>query len=373
MFKVKLNSNKNIQIYFANSYWQYTSLNITIPLNEKNPYLYALNQLVKGDNLPQDCLNEFPIGTKINSLRIENGIAYVDVNKQMVTKLKELKWSTDIDMSILSYNIFNFDSSITDIVFSFDQENINDFNGVKKSEFFAKTKELSTDEINEKLDHLREKFNNMTPDQITSFVKSQSPTSPISPASATSYLATVCVDPGHGGTEPGAVGTYNGTQYNEKSINLAIGLALRNDLLSRNINVIMTRTTDATVGINARYAIANNNNVDLFVSTHCNSSSDSSVYGSSVLYPNNHDTLFSQTVANLVHDRIYSSTFLNKWTDPYSVGSSIGVLYNTNMPAILTETGFMSNTSDLGNLIISSNQTAIGQAISYGIWYWFFV
>ncbi|MFZ3371774.1 MAG: N-acetylmuramoyl-L-alanine amidase, partial [Desulfitobacteriaceae bacterium] len=150
----------------------------------------------------------------------------------------------------------------------------------------------------------------------------------------------------------------------------AIGLALRNDLLSRNIDVVMTRTTDVTVGINDRFAIANNNNVDVFVSTHCNSSTDSSVYGSTVLYPNNHDTSYSQTIANLVEDQIYSNTFLYTYTTPYSVGSSIGVLYYTQMPAILTETGFMSNSSDLGNLINSSNQTSIGQAISYGIWYW---
>ncbi|MFZ3102926.1 MAG: hypothetical protein WA131_05780 [Desulfitobacteriaceae bacterium] len=37
-------STKNIRIYFANGDWQYTSSNITIPPNEKKPYLYALNQ-----------------------------------------------------------------------------------------------------------------------------------------------------------------------------------------------------------------------------------------------------------------------------------------------------------------------------------------
>jgi len=54
----------------------------------------------------------------------------------------------------------------------------------------------------------------------------------------------VCIDPGHGGTQPGAVGP-GGTM--EKYITLSVALKLRDLLKSRGIDVIMTRETDKDV------------------------------------------------------------------------------------------------------------------------------
>jgi N-acetylmuramoyl-L-alanine amidase len=81
---------------------------------------------------------------------------------------------------------------------------------------------------------------------------------------------TVVIDAGHGGKDPGAHGTYSF----EKNVALAIAKKVRqliNDDMP-GINVIMTRTTDKFIQLNRRSEIANENNANLFVSIHCNSS-----------------------------------------------------------------------------------------------------
>ena len=80
---------------------------------------------------------------------------------------------------------------------------------------------------------------------------------------------TIVIDPGHGGKDPGAHGTYS----NEKSVALSIGKKLKeaiNDQLG-DINVIMTRSTDKFIELHRRADIANENNANLFISIHCNS------------------------------------------------------------------------------------------------------
>lgn len=185
-----------------------------------------------------------------------------------------------------------------------------------------------------------------------------------------STLATeykVCIDPGHGGSESGAV--VNGIY--EKSLNLAIGLATRNELNSWTavtFSVIMTRTTDTYVSLSERYNIANNNNVDCFVSIHCNTASSSTTSGCTAIYPNNHDITNSKWLATRVVSAIDSMTSLSQFGSPYMDDRDLAVLRGTNMPATIVECGFMTNATDLNYL--KNNPGTIGRAIGYGISYW---
>ncbi|WP_374951438.1 N-acetylmuramoyl-L-alanine amidase [Mucilaginibacter sp.] len=80
---------------------------------------------------------------------------------------------------------------------------------------------------------------------------------------------TIVIDPGHGGKDPGAHGSYS----NEKSVALSIGKKLKeaiNDQLS-GVNVIMTRGSDKFIELHRRADIANENKANLFISIHCNS------------------------------------------------------------------------------------------------------
>src|SRR5690606_1620420 len=87
-------------------------------------------------------------------------------------------------------------------------------------------------------------------------------------ASAPAAAVDVCIDPGHGGGDPGAVGC--GLQ--EKNININTSTRLK-DLLAPHATVFMTRTGDSSVSLSARTNYANGQGADRFVSIHSNAAS----------------------------------------------------------------------------------------------------
>ena len=95
-------------------------------------------------------------------------------------------------------------------------------------------------------------------------------------------IRTIVVDAGHGGTEDGAHGP-GGTL--EKHVTLSVARRLKSALEARlGVRVILTRDADATVDLDERAAVANNNKADLFVSLHANASVRASATGAEVFY-----------------------------------------------------------------------------------------
>ena len=112
----------------------------------------------------------------------------------------------------------------------------------------------------------------------------------------------VVLDPGHGGTDPGAIGTFPlygvSTQVMERSMTLDFALAARNYLQSyKGYTVIMTRDTNKTIYPNERAAIADNNGANAFLSIHFNSGS-STAQGTETFYNVNRtgDRSFAQAI-----------------------------------------------------------------------------
>ena len=95
-------------------------------------------------------------------------------------------------------------------------------------------------------------------------------------------LNTVVIDPGHGGKDPGALG--QSSSSHEKHIVLSISKLFGQKIKDAypDVKVIYTRSTDKFIGLHDRAMVARNNNADLLISVHCNSSSSKSAYGSSV-------------------------------------------------------------------------------------------
>ena len=95
-------------------------------------------------------------------------------------------------------------------------------------------------------------------------------------------LSTVVIDPGHGGKDPGALG--QSSISNEKHIVLAVSKLLGEKINAAypDVKVVYTRSSDKFIGLHDRAMVARNNNADLFISIHCNSSSNKSAKGSSV-------------------------------------------------------------------------------------------
>jgi len=95
-------------------------------------------------------------------------------------------------------------------------------------------------------------------------------------------IQTICIDPGHGGTDLGAVGR---SKLMEKEVTLNLGKKLKRLIESKlGLNVIMTRSTDEEVSLNSRVSKANNQKAQLFVSVHVNSSFRRSARGPETYY-----------------------------------------------------------------------------------------
>lgn len=162
------------------------------------------------------------------------------------------------------------------------------------------------------------------------------------------YNQIVVIDIGHGGSDSGAVA--NGLK--EKEVNFNQGIALYKLLeADPNIKVYMTRESDVYPTLQFRSALANEINADLFVSIHNNSAS-ASVSGTETLYfPSTTDTR-GKAVAQLVQNAIANNCgMINRGI---KARSDLYVLRTTNMPAILIETGFLTNTSDASRINTSS-------------------
>jgi N-acetylmuramoyl-L-alanine amidase len=109
------------------------------------------------------------------------------------------------------------------------------------------------------------------------------------PAGATPVIAdlrsntrTIVVDPGHGGTETGAIGPGG---IAEKELTLVLARDLEARLTQRlPVRVVLTRTDDSKLPLDSRTAIANQNKADLFVSLHLNSSLGSGAHGAETYF-----------------------------------------------------------------------------------------
>jgi len=105
---------------------------------------------------------------------------------------------------------------------------------------------------------------------------------PIAPRTRRPGIHTIVLDPGHGGAETGAVGA-KGTQ--EKNLTLALAQVVRKLLEERlPVQVATTREDDSTLSLTARSTFANQQQADLFVSLHLNSSRGSTAHGAETYF-----------------------------------------------------------------------------------------
>jgi len=152
----------------------------------------------------------------------------------------------------------------------------------------------------------------------------------------------ICIDAGHGGSQPGAVG-YSGTL--EKDITLAVALKLRQILLKQGFSVVMTRESDKDVRttkqpneLQARCDVANKSGADYFVSIHCNASDSLSAHGTETWYTEK--DVKSKVFANCIQSDLVKQI---KRTDRGTKCGNYYVTKYTHMPAVLVELAFISN------------------------------
>lgn len=177
----------------------------------------------------------------------------------------------------------------------------------------------------------------------------------------------VCIDPGHGGHDPGAVG--NGLQ--EKDIVLDIGLRCR-DLLAdyhhHHINTLMTRDKDIFIPIGTRVRVSNEAKADVFVSIHVNGWDTPRPHGFEIYarrdVPGGDKSL---VLKRMLHSKLSPVWIAESSLDRGKKQADYQVIRTTNCPAVLIEHGFISSPHDASLLKRSDFLQAQAQAIVDGL------
>lgn len=219
-----------------------------------------------------------------------------------------------------------------------------------------------------------------------------------------SGIHKIVIDPGHGGSDPGTIGSHT---Y-EKNIALAIALRLGDYIKSSftDVDLTFTRSDDRFVPLDERTKIANAIKADLFISIHCNANPSKGPYGTETYVLGLHKSEDNLDVAMrenavIAYEDDYSSKY--EGYDPKSTESFIIfslmqnayldqslkfakdvqtefkeqtkrfdrgvkqagflVLWKTSMPSVLIETGFLSNSKEEAFLSTKEGQDQIASAI----------
>lgn len=198
---------------------------------------------------------------------------------------------------------------------------------------------------------------------------------------------TICLDPGHGGEDSGAVGVNN---VYEKNLTLKIAQYCKQELEKYDCNVVMTRTGDTNPSLGDRANYAKSQGAQYLISIHLNSGSGYAV-GAEVYYPNTNwrpdisqngknvaQAIQNQLVSIGIHDRgiKFRTIDTNQYPDPFryddgSVADYYGIIRNAKyngLTGLIIEHCFINSVSDYNNYLNSDAKLQkLGVADANGI------
>lgn len=215
-------------------------------------------------------------------------------------------------------------------------------------------------------------------------------------------IETICIDPGHGGSDFGALGK---SRLKEKDVTLKVAKRLQEIIESKlGLRVILTRKIDSEVSLNSRVSIANNQKADMFISIHVNSSFRKAARGPETFYVSlkatdqesydlaqKENASFGEIERNVESDdlkmilwNMAQTEFIRESSKLADfIQSELNVLMNTinrgvkqapfrvlmraAMPAVLIEVAFISNSYEEQKLKNDSFLDRIAEAIYSGI------
>lgn len=199
---------------------------------------------------------------------------------------------------------------------------------------------------------------------------------------------TICLDPGHGGNDSGAIGVNN---VYEKNLTLKIAQYCKQELEKYNCHVVMTRTGDTNPSLEDRANFAKSQGAQYLISIHLNSAVGGGAVGAEVYYPNTHwrpdisqngknvaQAIQSQLVSLGLYDRgiKFRTIDTNIYPDPFryddsSVADYYGIIRNAKyngLTGMIIEHCFINNVSDYNNYLNSDAKLQkLGVADANGI------
>jgi N-acetylmuramoyl-L-alanine amidase len=178
----------------------------------------------------------------------------------------------------------------------------------------------------------------------------------------------IAIDPGHGGSDPGAVGL---AKAQEKTVNLEVALKVKSLLEKAGAKVLMTRQDDRDVygpnasavdELKARTTVANLKKADIFLSIHSNAAVNRAADGTSTYYYQKtaYDALLAR---NLQAGMVQAGGLKDRGSFP----ANFYVVKRTIMPAALVELAFLSNPAEEKLLLNPQFQQKMAQGIVQGL------
>ncbi|MDO8585739.1 MAG: N-acetylmuramoyl-L-alanine amidase [Armatimonadota bacterium] len=180
--------------------------------------------------------------------------------------------------------------------------------------------------------------------------------------------ATIVIDPGHGGSQSGAV-SLDGVYY-EKTINLAVARKLTDLLQAAGAYALMTRYSDTAIGLPERPRLATEMNADLFVSLHCNSIGVADRIHGTETYYHMQDAVcrdLAEAVQNALTKAAGTTDRGARSDSRIYANGGFSVLRNATVPAILVEMGYIDHSADRKKLISAEYQQKFAQGIFDGL------
>jgi N-acetylmuramoyl-L-alanine amidase len=173
---------------------------------------------------------------------------------------------------------------------------------------------------------------------------------------------TIAIDAGHGGTNLGASGVISGIL--EKNYTILFAKELQKILKKQKIKVLMVRETDTTIDNKDRVLWAQQNNPDVFISFHLNSSGRDYVRGVSTYYKHIGYRSFSQSILKRLLEIKHLEEFGN-------VGSfNFQPIQPTDYPSCLVEVAFLSNKDDEKMILDPKFRYKVAYQVYLGIKDW---
>ena len=174
-------------------------------------------------------------------------------------------------------------------------------------------------------------------------------------------IFTVVIDPGHGGSDPGAIGIGG---IRETDVVLEVSKIVKKLLSDKGVKVVLTRKNEIDLDLPPRVSFANNKDADIFVSIHANASRGKrkDINGLETFY-------FKGGRGRLLAKKIQKQILRVSPGSP-DRGVKQGRFYvikNTSMPAVLVEIGFLTGRLDARRLEKTAHRKRLAYAIAKGI------
>lgn len=171
---------------------------------------------------------------------------------------------------------------------------------------------------------------------------------------------TIVIDPGHGGSDPGAVRN----NLKEKDINLEISKKVKSKLKKMGADVYLTREKDEYKGLYERVDFAKEKNADIFISIHQNSyldrKNENKKEGTSAFYYNKESYNLADEIKNAIVKR-------TKLKDDGTNLASLAVIRTADPVSVLIECGYIANKKESEKLSDSNFQKKLARAIVSGV------